>query len=115
MRQHGLLESGLQRDTWCPFINHYQFYRELLLALQKGGYFVLLGDARSPVFVRQDRGVAKGTRSRLVALLSPRVRSSVAYLTVQQLVERAEQIGGHDWTAAFRAKYVLRNESQTGG
>ncbi|MCB0055286.1 MAG: hypothetical protein KDE24_37675, partial [Caldilinea sp.] len=34
------------------------FFRESLFAAHKGGHFVLLYDARSPVFVRQGRAGA---------------------------------------------------------
>ena len=60
LEKNGFLAGPLASDATCPLANHYQFYRELLLAIELKGTFVLLADDRSPVFQSKgtpDRGL----------------------------------------------------------
>jgi len=41
-------------DSACLLSSYYQFFRELLLALELGGSFVLFSDERSPTLFEVD-------------------------------------------------------------
>lgn len=69
MKEAGLFNGKLGSDTICPLVNHYQFYRELLLAYRKQGFYVLLGDERSPVFVNNGGTRQRGIWIHLLSML----------------------------------------------
>lgn len=105
MAEHGLLSEAIEAAAGCPLAFDYQFYRELLFALHHGGYFVLLHDARSPVFM----GVRTSALPRLLAQLPTQLRSRIAAITVQQVVAAIRASGRHnDWIGEFEAKYGLK-------
>src|SRR5205807_3102288 len=60
LERHGLFRGKLGSDSLCPLANHYQFYRELLLSIERRGYFILLADDRSPVFRSRGGGRERG-------------------------------------------------------
>jgi hypothetical protein len=64
--RHGFLEGAIGTDTACVLATHYQFFRLVLFALEKGGTFVLLSDERSPAFYCKG---PKGDRGLMPALL----------------------------------------------
>lgn len=106
LKQHGFLEGALATDSTCPLANHYQFYRELLLALERRGVFVLLADDRSPVFRSQ------GTPERgLWPLLSRHVprdaQRHMAYVSIQSTVKAIDSSGRHPWVSEFKRKYGI--------
>lgn len=107
MQAHGFFNTHLATDTSCAFVNHYQFYRELLMTLDKQGYFILLGDTRSPVFLTEDETGLRGLWRLLISTLPDEIKNRVAFLPIQQVIQFAENIGGHDWTSSFRKKYGL--------
>lgn len=96
----------------CPFAAHYQFFREALLALAKGGTFVLLSDERSPVFHVRPVGGAAGPERGLVPVLLQFVpeeyRGRVVSVSVQEVVAAIRATGRHDdWLGQYCAKYAL--------
>lgn len=110
MLEHGLLESRLASDSSCAFTNYYQFFRESLFAIHKGGHFVLLHDARSPVFLRQGKNgaVTTGLWPLLLELSPAPVRSRLHPVTIQQVVAAIQASGRHqDWIAQFKKKYGI--------
>ncbi len=50
LEMYGFLQGSFCIDSMCLLASHYQFFREILLSLEKGGVFVLLSDERNPVF-----------------------------------------------------------------
>ena len=110
MVEHGVLDSQLARDTLCPFTIYYQFFRESLFAAHKGGHFVLLYDARSPVFVRQGRAGAPemGLWPLLAGLAPAPLRARLHAVTIQQVVAALRESVRHaDWVGLFGEKYGL--------
>lgn len=96
----------------CPFAAHYQFFREVLLALAKGGTFALLSDERSPVFhVRPIEGAAgpeRGLVPVLLQLVPEEHRGRVVSVSVQQLVSAVQATGRHDdWLGEYCSKYAM--------
>ncbi|GAM10469.1 hypothetical protein OR1_02758 [Geobacter sp. OR-1] len=109
MMEQNEITSSLRKDHLCIFMAHYQFFREFLLAIEKGGTFVLLSDERSPVFkCKSDNGTEKGLLPFLTELLPDNLRSKVASITIQELVAEIEKQNIHgDWIFDFKRKYGM--------
>lgn len=108
MQQHGLDQGPIGRDTMCVLVSHYQFFRELLFALEKGGIFVLLSDERSPVFQCDGPLGERGLVPLLTALLPPEVKHKVAMISIQEMLREIGSRDGNEWTYDFADKYGLR-------
>lgn len=107
MTKHGITES-VQNDRQCLFTAHYQFFREVILAIEKGGTFVLLSDERSPVFRCQSGEQEKGLMPFLTGLLPEHLRGKVASISTQELVTAIERHPKHhDWVCEFKKKYGM--------
>ena len=111
MEEYGLLQGVLRDSPLCPFINYYQFFRELLFALQEDGLFILLHDARNPTFYVEseyDSGAPRGLWPFLLSLLPEHIRSRCHRVTVQQIIRSLERSPNPpDWLAEFTRKYGL--------
>ena len=61
------LDEPYKNTPICPFVIYYQFYREILFALEKEGCYVLLTDKRNPAFKNSNpqRGLIPILRDRL--------------------------------------------------
>jgi POLQ-like helicase len=111
LRDYGLAESRIfASEGECPLKRHYQFFREVLFTLAKGGSFVLLHDNRNPYFT--------GTASddlwpQLIDTIPEGLRDRVGRLTIQSVVRAIEKLGGHeDWIGSFKEKYGLQHPDQ---
>jgi len=108
MSETGILDGPLKETPICPFANYYQFFREVLFALSKGGVFVLLHDARNPTFVSEGPDEKRGLLPFLTSLLPKDVRDKVKQVTVQEVFEAVKESGQHeDWADEFAGKYGL--------
>jgi hypothetical protein len=107
MHKYGFLEGPIGKDTLCILSEHYQFFREVILALEKGGIFVLLSDDRSPVFRTQGSKGERGLMPLLIGLLPEKLRQRVAQVSLQELVEEIEKTGENKWIKDFKEKYAL--------
>jgi len=107
MKQHGLEQGSIAQDSQCVFANHYQFFRELLFALEHSGGFVLLCDQRSPVFYCEGPQGERGLMPCLLGLLPTHLRHRVGSVTGQELVAEIAESGNHDWVDDFKIKYGL--------
>jgi hypothetical protein len=109
MRDHGFFEGPLGVDTTCIMASYYQFFRELLFAVELGGSFVLLSDDRSPTFHTSGRDGARGLMPFLLGLVPEGLRGRVHSISIQQVVASIRESGGHDdWIGEFERKYGLR-------
>lgn len=107
MAKYGMSDS-IRHDRQCPFTVYYQFFREVMFALEKGGTFVLLSDARSPVFQCRSGVSEKGLMPFLTSLLPDEIRNRVVSLTTQELVSEIELLSLHqDWIYEFKKKYGM--------
>ena len=99
----------MRSEQQCAFAPNYQFFRELLFALEHDGVFVLLHDERSPVFHCNANGRQGGLMPYLMRFVPLHLHNRVASLSMQKL---AEHIGlstrHHDWIDEFRRKYGVR-------
>lgn len=107
MERYGFSEL-LAGQRQCVFTTHYQFFREVLLSLDKGGVFVLLSDERSPVFHCRVGNVERGLMPALIECVPAQHRSRIVSISVQELVRAIAVCGRHaDWIGEFEAKYGM--------
>jgi len=98
----------IKNELQCLFVAHYQYFRELLFSIEKGGVFVLLSDARSPVFHCDVNGIKKGLIPFLLEFVPDEYKSRVASISIQELVETIKKSENHqDWISEFEKKYGL--------
>jgi hypothetical protein len=98
----------IKNEKQCIFAVYYQFFREVLLSLEKGGVFILLSDERSPVFHCEANGVEKGLITFLLKFVPEKYRSRITSISVQELVDGIKKSGKHqDWITEFEMKYGL--------
>ena len=114
LREQGLLTDAHRQARRCPMADHYQFYREAAFALHKGGYYVLLADARNPCFVSSASsaptvdGADSGLWHRLRSGLPPEHRERLHFVSLQSVVAAIRATGRHsDWIEVFAAKYAI--------
>jgi hypothetical protein len=107
MAKYGISEA-MRHDRQCLFTAHYQFFREVILAIEKGGTFVLLSDERSPVFQCPSGNQEKGLMPFLKSLLPDAIRERVISVSTQELVAAIEKSPRHhDWIFEFKKKYGM--------
>lgn len=109
MNEFGFGETAFGSGSICPFTSYYQFFREMLFALKKDGYFVLLHDERNPAFLKVSTG---GKESGLWPFLMESVPAEYANrigrVTIQQLASAIDESGRHhDWIDEFKQKYGI--------
>ena len=96
----------LRQEKQCIFIAHYQFFREVLLSLEKDGVFILLSDDRSPVFHCNVDGMNKGLMPFLLTFVPEELKGRIASISVQELVNSIKESGNHShWVSEFERKY----------
>ena len=103
-------DSPLAKGPICPFTAYYQFFRESLFALAKGGHFVLLYDERSPVFVKKgNNGISpNGLWTFLLDQAPPAMAGRLHAVTIQDVVAEIDKHPLHqDWIGLFKRKYGL--------
>ncbi len=104
LEAHGLIDDVRREAPSCMLGVQYQFYRELLFALASGGVFVLLHDARSPIFI----GAPRSLLPALIAQVPERWHERIRALSLQQVVAAIVASGRHDdWVGDFAKKYGL--------
>jgi hypothetical protein len=112
LEEHGFINAAFRSSPICPLANYYQFFREILFAISKGGKFVLLHDDRNPVFVRKsdDGETDRGLWPFLMRFVPDNHRDNIRCITIQQVVKAIESSGHHDdWIDDFKAKYEINN------
>jgi hypothetical protein len=104
MEKHGIA-SIMANDRICPFTSYYQFFREILFSIEKGGPFILLCDKRSAVFqVNPERGLVPFLKT----YLPDNLRNILNVVTIQEVVSSIRQAKKHDdWINEFCDKYGI--------
>ena len=107
VEKHGL-SKRLCNEQQCIFVAHYQFFREFLFSLEKGGTFILLSDERSPVFHCSINGEKRGLMAFLMEFVPDELKNRVASISVQQLTNAIKESNKHsDWIHQFECKYGM--------
>lgn len=112
MDHYDIMDEDMAGRSECPFVENYQFYRELLFALVKGGAYILLCDERNPVFAGTDPNARpnEGLWQKLVASLPRTFHRNLGLITVQHVVQTIRSTGRHgDWINDFVRKYGIDN------
>jgi len=109
MHKHGLDQGNIGSDSVCIMTRHFQFFRELLFALENHGVFVLLSDERSPVFQLDGPQGERGVMPLLMGLLPPELKHKVAMISIQELVAEIAAYQNPDWLNDFSEKYALES------
>ena len=107
IEKYGFSEM-LKNEQQCIFVTYYQYFREVLFSLEKGGIFILLSDERSPVFHCEVNGVEKGLMTFLLKFVPQKYKTRITSVSIQQLVNTIKKSGNHrDWIGEFEMKYGL--------
>lgn len=102
------ISNSLRYERQCVLVSHYQFFRELLFSLEKGGVLVLLSDERSPVFHCKTDGVQRGLMPFLIEFVPEQLKNRISSISIQSLVENIKKSNRHnDWIEEFEKKYGL--------
>lgn len=107
LKKYGFLEGPLSSNTTCILSSHYQFFRVVLFALEKGGTFVLLSDERSPTFLSKGRMDERGLMPLLLKFVPHRLHNVVGHMSIQDVVKEIESSGRHEWIEQFKVKYGM--------
>lgn len=107
MKKHGFLHGKLSEEMQCIFTVHYQFFRELLFALELGGLFILVYDARNPTFSRGVEDDPKDLLTFLLSFVPDEYRSRVYRVSIQKVVNAIKESERETWITEFEKKYGL--------
>ena len=107
MEKHGFLDDVMLSERICPMTLHYQFFREMLFAIENGGTFVLLCDGRSPTFMIDGPQGKRGLLPMLLSYVPENLRARVGVVTVSEVVREIEKTKRHEWIEMFKRKYAL--------
>lgn len=107
LEKHGFLNGPIGRAATCILATHYQFFREVLFALELGGAFVLLSDERNPTFACPNSAGKRGLVPLLLSFVPENFHDRVAMVSIQQIVQTIKDSGRHPWIADFESKYAL--------
>ncbi len=103
MEKYDFVNTRIAKGPICPFVQFYQFFREILFSLHNSGKFLLLCDSRNPAFVGET-----GIWPYLFISIPRRYRDDIGVITIQQLVRTIEATGRHtDWIYDFKSKYAI--------
>lgn len=107
MSKHGITDK-LKNERQCIFALHYQFFREVILSVEKNGTFVLLSDERSPVFSSSTGEDRRGLMPFLTSFLPEHLKARVISISTQEFVRELERSPTHqDWIPEFKRKYAM--------
>jgi len=99
----------IENEKICILVNYYQFFREILLSIDKDGFFVLLSDERSPVFNYKNGEEVRGLIPLLIEFVPDKYKDRIVLITVQEIAKSIINSGKHiDWIDEFEIKYGLK-------
>lgn len=107
LEKHGFLEGPMSSEKQCVLMANYQYFRELMFAVEREGTLVLLCDERSPTFYCDGPKGKRGLIPFLMEFTPPELRRRVGLITIQSLVAETEKTGKHPWIQDFKEKYGL--------
>lgn len=104
--KHGFLRGAIADNATCFLATYYQFFREVLYALEKEGVFILLVDKRNPTFSCGKDG-KRGLFPFLKGFVPSRHKDKVHMVAVQEVVTAIKDLGKHSWISEFQQKYGI--------
>ena len=105
--KHGFLNNSAFSGRVCPLASYYQFFRELLFAVESGGEFVLLYDERNPAFYVGATPNQRGLMPFLLPFVPAPLQPKVHKISIQQVVGAFHEFGDNQWLGEFEKKYAL--------
>lgn len=107
MEKYGFLDGPTGSSPICPLTLYYQFFREVLFALESGGDFVLLYDERNPTFYAAGKTGVRGLMPFLQTFVPQNLKTHVHAISLQQVIHSYTQYENFTWLAEFEKKYAL--------
>lgn len=105
MKKYGL-DVPYANSPICPLAIYYQFFRELMFALENNGYFVILIDKRNPAFEKESSVGKRGLIPVLMDKISPKHKEFVKIIYIQDVLPILDK-HGYTWVDEFREKYGM--------
>ena len=106
MQKYGFTEGLAGKSPICSFTAYYQFFREVIFALESGGIFVLLYDQRNPTFYCGESG-ERGLMPFLMSFVPQELKSRIHSISIQQVVKTYQEVADFSWLEEFKKKYAL--------
>jgi len=107
MEKHNFLIGPAGASPICPFAMYYQFFRELLFAIESGGDFVLLYDQRNPAFFCGESADKRGLMPFLKTFVPEGISSRIHSISIQQVVLAYKGNCDFSWLTDFEKKYGM--------
>jgi len=104
--KYGFLNGPIAENATCFLATYYQFFREVLYALERRGTFVLLVDQRNPTFC-SGRNSQRGLFPFLKGFVPTELKDRVYKVTVREIVTAITDSNKHSWIAEFQQKYGI--------
>lgn len=107
LEKYGFLSGPVGTSPICPLALYYQFFRELIFAIESGGEFVLLYDQRNPSFYSNGTSSERGLMPFLNLLVPEDLRCRIHSISIQEVVAVYQAYGRFSWLEEFQKKYAL--------
>ena len=113
MEKYGFLNGPAGTSPICPLAMYYQFFREVIFAVESGGDFVLLYDQRNPTFYCGGSNGERGLIPFLLTFVPEEIRSRLHAISIQHVITTYNELGESDWIKEFEQKYALLGNPNT--
>lgn len=107
LEKYGFKTTPVGSDSSCALVNNYQYFRELLFALENEGNYILLYDERNPTFFSYNGIANRGLMEYLKDLTPTKYNDRIAYISIQELVNEIELLANDWWVKEFKKKYGI--------
>ncbi len=104
--KYEFLDGPMAENATCFLATYYQFFREVLYALERNGVFVLLVDKRNPTFYSGRNG-RRGLFPFLKGFVPSELKNRIQMVTVQEVITAIDESGKHSWIIDFQQKYGM--------
>lgn len=109
LKKQDFLKGHLSSDSMCILANHYQYFREILFSLEKGGTFIILSDDRNPTFACKESNSNRSLVSFLLSFVPSQFQQQVGNVSIQNVVKAIEESHRHEWINKFKSKYGIND------
>lgn len=107
LKKHGFFEGLIGTSPICPLAMYYQYFREVLFAIESGGDFVLLYDERNPTFYCGNGNSDRGLMPFLSAFLPDDLKSRIHAISIQDIIHSFEKDNRFIWINDFKNRYAI--------
>ena len=114
MDRYGFLHGPAGASPICPLAMYYQFFREVIFAIESGGDFVLLYDQRNPSFYCGSAMNERGLMPFLFTFVPEEIKPRLHSISIQQVIAAYKEVWGCEWITEFEKKYALSNQTIPG-